>query len=106
MLVALYALTMFVSASLLFVVQPMVAKLLLPSLGGSSGVWTTCMLFFQATLLAGYLYAHLGARKLSPRNQALFHLPIMLAAAISLPIALPQIAIDTSAQPTDRKSTV
>ncbi len=99
MLVALYAITMFVSASLLFVVQPMVAKLLLPSLGGSSAVWTTCMLFFQAMLLLGYGYAHLGARWLSPRHQALLHLPVLLVAGVTLPIALPELGIDASADP-------
>lgn len=100
MLVALYALTMFASASLLFVVQPMVAKLLLPSLGGSSAVWTTCMLFFQAMLLGGYLYAHVGARFLSPRRQAIVHIPLMLIAAVTLPIALPELTLDASEQPT------
>ena len=99
MLVALYALTMFASAALLFVVQPMVAKLLLPSLGGSSGVWTTCMLFFQAALLGGYAYAHLGARLLSPRRQAMLHIPLMAAAFVVLPIALPDLGIDASQSP-------
>jgi SAM-dependent methyltransferase len=90
---------MFVSAALLFVVQPMVAKLLLPHLGGSSAVWTTCMLFFQAALLAGYGYAHLGARFLSPRKQAAAHVPLMLIAFVSLPIALPEIGLDASQTP-------
>lgn len=99
-MVILYALTMFVSASLLFVVQPMVAKLLLPHLGGSSGVWTTCMLFFQALLLVGYAYAHAGARLLSPFRQAVVHIPVMLLALISLPIALPELGFDASQQPT------
>ena len=100
MLVALYALTMFASAALLFVVQPMVAKLLLPSLGGSPGVWTTCMLFFQAVLLAGYAYAHLGARLLSPRRQAMLHLPLTVAAFVVLPISIPELGIDASQNPT------
>lgn len=99
MLLALYAITMFGSAALLFVVQPMVAKLLLPHLGGSSAVWTTCMLFFQAALLAGYGYAHLGARFLSPRRQAMVHLPLMLLAFVSLPIALPELGLDASQTP-------
>lgn len=99
MLVAVYAIAMFVSASLLFVVQPMVAKLLLPSLGGSSAVWTTCMLFFQAMLLLGYAYAHLGARWMSPRTQVLVHFPLTIAAGYVLPIALPQLGIDASATP-------
>ena len=95
----LFAVTMFASAALLFVVQPMVAKLLLPHLGGSSAVWTTCMLFFQAVLLAGYGYAHLGARWLSPRRQALVHVPLMVAAFALLPIGLPTLGIDSSQAP-------
>src|SRR5437773_1740498 len=65
----LFSATLFLSAFLLFVIQPMVAKMLLPVLGGSPAVWTTCMLFFQAALLAGYLYAHLGGR-LALKSQA------------------------------------
>ena len=99
MLLALYAITMFVSAALLFVVQPMVAKLLLPHLGGSSAVWTTCMLFFQAALLAGYGYAHLGARVLSPRKQAMVHIPLMFLAFVSLPIGIPALGLDASQTP-------
>ena len=64
----LFAATLFVSAFLLFLVQPMVGKLLLPLLGGTPAVWNTCLVFFQAALLAGYAYAHaatawLGARR-------------------------------------------
>ena len=64
----LFAFTLFVSATLLFLVQPMIAKMILPKLGGTPAVWNTCMVFFQAVLLAGYAYAHgltawLGARK-------------------------------------------
>lgn len=99
-MVAVFAFTMFVSAGLLFVVQPMVAKLLLPNLGGSSAVWTTCMLFFQAVLLAGYGYAHLSARFLAPKWQASLHIPIMVLAAATLPIALPELGIDASQAPT------
>ena len=68
MLPVLYAVTLFVGAALLFLVQPLVGKLLLPLVGGSPGVWNTCMVFFQAILLAGYAYSHYtttwaGARK-------------------------------------------
>ncbi len=56
-MVLLYGVTLFSNAALLFSVQPLVAKSLLPLLGGSASVWTTCMLFFQFMLLAGYLYA-------------------------------------------------
>ena len=58
MLPALFALTLFVSAALLFVVQPMAGKVLLPLAGGTPAVWNTCLVFFQAALLLGYLYAH------------------------------------------------
>ncbi len=57
-LLLLFALTLFVSATLLFLVQPMIGKMLLPMLGGTPAVWNTCMVFFQALLLAGYAYAH------------------------------------------------
>lgn len=99
-MVILYAVTMFTSATLLFIVQPMVAKLLLPGLGGSAAVWTTCMLFFQVMLLVGYGYSHLGARLLSPRQQAMVHVPLMLLAAVVLPFSVPDVGIDPSVQPT------
>jgi hypothetical protein len=65
----LYSLTIFLSAFLLFEVQPVIAKIILPWFGGSSAVWSTCMLFFQIILLLGYLYAH-ALHKLAPRRQA------------------------------------
>ena len=61
-LTLLFAVTLFVSAALLFSVQPMVAKMLLPLLGGTPAVWNTCMVFFQAALLAGYAYALIASR--------------------------------------------
>ncbi|MBL8963770.1 MAG: hypothetical protein KF787_06810 [Phycisphaeraceae bacterium] len=84
-----FAAAIFVSAALLFLVQPLSAKLVLPLLGGTPAVWTTCMLFFQTLLLAGYLYGHLLDRWLSPRRQVLVHVLVMLAAAASLPLGLP-----------------
>src|SRR5690349_9989336 len=87
MLGVLYALTMFVGAALLFVVQPMVARMLLPKLGGSPSVWTTCVVFYQAALLAGYVYAHLTAR-LAVRRQATIHLAVLVVAFAALPIAI------------------
>ncbi len=69
----LYLLTTLLSAALLFTVEPMVAKMLLPLLGGSPAVWNTCMMFYQAVLLAGYAYAHLLTRRLAPRTQAVAH---------------------------------
>jgi uncharacterized protein YqhQ len=71
---SLYALTIFLSAFLLFVVEPMVAKQLLPTLGGSSAVWTTCLVFFSVVLLLGYLYAHWISATFSPIRQAVIPL--------------------------------
>src|SRR5438132_2406332 len=87
-MLGLYALTLFVSATLLFLVQPMVGKMILPYLGGTPAVWNTCMVFFQALLLAGYSYAHLTTSWLGVRRQALLHLAILLVPAIALPIAI------------------
>ena len=81
-----YALAVFTGAFLLFAVQPLIGKYILPWFGGSPEVWTTCMLFFQTLLLAGYAYAHASFRLLRPRAQALLHGGLLLAAAASLPI--------------------
>ena len=78
----------FVSASLLFMVQPMVAKMMLPLLGGAPAVWTTCMVFFQAALLGGYLYAHILGSRLTLRTQTIVHAVMLLVAAAFLPIGL------------------
>jgi hypothetical protein len=83
-----FAVTLFTSAALLFWVQPMVAKMLLPLLGGSPAVWNTCMVFFQATLLAGYAYAHLLTTRVGARSQRLIHLALMLVALAALPVGL------------------
>ena len=88
MLPVLYAVTLFVGAALLFLVQPLVGKLLLPLVGGSPGVWNTCMVFFQAVLLAGYLYAHRSTRALGVRRQALFHLILLAGVVIAFKLAL------------------
>jgi hypothetical protein len=69
----LFAITLFVSATLLFLVQPMIAKMILPSLGGTPAVWNTCMAFFQAALLAGYTYAHVSTTWLNTRRQVWLH---------------------------------
>jgi hypothetical protein len=81
-----FAITLFVSASLLFLVQPMIGKMILPLLGGTPSVWNTCMVFFQATLLAGYSYAHFIRTHLSIRRQVVVHslvllLPVLVSAA-------------------------
>ena len=82
----LYALTIFLSAFLLFQVQPMIAKMILPWFGGSAAVWSASMLFFQLLLLAGYAYAHLSIRFLKPRLQMLLHVALLLASCALLPI--------------------
>ena len=83
---ALYPLTVFLSAFLLFLVQPVIAKQILPWFGGSAGVWTTCLFFFQLLLLAGYAYAHWSIRALRPRLQVVLHIALLLASLASLPI--------------------
>lgn len=85
---ALFALAIFTSASLVFVVQPMVAKLVLPMLGGSPSVWNTSMVFFQAALLVGYGYAHLLQRVSSLKMQVGAHLGLLLLAALFLPLSV------------------
>ena len=87
---AAFAVAVFTSASLVFVVQPMTTKLVLPLLGGSPSVWNTAMVFFQAALLAGYLYAHLLQRIPSIRLQATVHLILLAAAALFLPLSITQ----------------
>lgn len=81
-----YALTIFLGAFLLFQVQPLIGKYILPWFGGGPGVWTTCMLFFQVLLLGGYAYAHLLSQKFKPRTQAIVHLVLLAAAVALLPI--------------------
>jgi hypothetical protein len=78
------------SAFLLFLVQPLIAKQILPWFGGSSAVWTTCMLFFQAALLLGYAYADVTPRALGPRNQPRVHIVVALLCLIVLPILAPE----------------
>ncbi len=82
----LFAVTIFTSAFLLFLVQPVVAKQVLPWFGGSAAVWATCLVFFQTTLLLGYAYADLVIRRLSPRGQLRVHVALLLVSLVSLPI--------------------
>ena len=82
----LYATTIFVSSALLFLVQPIMAKALLPRFGGSAGVWTACMLFFQVVLLAGYAYAHGITRYLGNRAQSVVHVALLVASLAMLPL--------------------
>ena len=81
-----YAFTIFLSAFLLFQVQPLVGKKILPWFGGTPAVWTTCMLFFQIVLLAGYAYAHFVVKRLSPRGQMILHFGLLAATLVFLPI--------------------
>ncbi|HLE65804.1 MAG TPA: hypothetical protein VI730_01525, partial [Burkholderiales bacterium] len=83
----LYAATIFLSSFLLFLVQPLIARLILPWFGGTAAVWTTCMLFFQTMLLAGYAYAHAAEARLAPRARAAVHTVLLAAALALLPIA-------------------
>jgi hypothetical protein len=85
---ALYAVTLFGSALLLFSIQPMFAKMVLPKLGGAPAVWSVAMVFFQTALLAGYGYAHIVKRLFSPQRAALFHLLLIGATVTTLPIAI------------------
>lgn len=80
-----FALTIFTGAFLLFQVQPLIGKYILPWFGGSPGVWTTCMLFFQLLLLGGYGYAHALGR-FKPRTQVIVHLVLLVAALATLPV--------------------
>ena len=83
---ALYALTIFVGAFLLFQVQPLIAKYTLPWFGGGPAVWTTAMLFFQVVLLGGYAYAHVSIRWFTPKVQGAVHLALLAVALTQLPI--------------------
>ncbi len=81
-----FGLAIFTGAFLLFLVQPLIAKFILPWFGGTPAVWTTCMLFFQVLLLGGYAYAHLSIRRFAPRRQVLVHLGLLVVALALLPI--------------------
>jgi len=82
-----HAAALFLSAFLLFQVQPLAGKELLPWFGGSAALWSACLLFFQAVLFLGYLYAHLLSTRLSPRRQGIVHLALLAVALAFLPIA-------------------
>lgn len=82
----LFAVTIFASAFLLFLVQPIIAKQILPWFGGSASVWATCLVFFQTTLLLGYAYADFTVRRLGPRAQVRLHVALLIASLVMLPI--------------------
>ena len=83
----IFSTTIFVNALLLFWVQPLVGKMILPLAGGAPAVWNTCLFFFQGTLLAGYVYAHVGSGALGSRRHGALHLILVLAAIGLLPMA-------------------
>lgn len=85
----LFLTAIFGSAALLFLVQPLIARVILPWLGGAPAVWNTAMVFFQGTLLLGYLYAHALTRLAGPRQQVLIHAAVLALAGLTLPIGLP-----------------
>src|ERR1041385_1600275 len=87
-LVLLFGATMFLSALLLFWVQLIIAKMLLPRLGGTPAVWTTCMLFFQVLLLAGYSYVLFTTAWIAPRKQAVLHVVVVVLSTLYLPLTL------------------
>lgn len=95
--VVFYALTLFMSASLMFILQPMFGKRLLPALGGAASVWNTCMVFYQTLLFIGYLYAHYLTRHLNPKQQICVHGALLLLSLLFIPIGIAQ----TEAPPTD-----
>jgi SAM-dependent methyltransferase len=95
---ALFVLTIFTGSFLLFLVQPMVARMALPRLGGAPAVWNSAMLVYQALLLAGYAYAHRLSRE-APKRQAGVHLAVLIAAALWLPISLASFAIPVDGSP-------
>src|ERR1051326_3899025 len=85
---ALFSTTLFLSAALLFWVQPMIAKMLLPLLGGAPSVWNTCLVFFQAMLLGGYAYAHLISTRLNTPRQMAAHFCLLALTALALPFGV------------------
>ncbi len=100
-LIILFAGTLFISASLMFVLQPLFGKLLLPLLGGSPAVWNTCMVFYQSLLFLGYLYAHFLSTRANQRRQIMIHAAIIMISLLALPVALPEnITPPTDSNPT------
>src|SRR5207244_5397200 len=86
LLLAAFSAAIFISAALLFVVEPMFTKMVLPRLGGAAAVWSVAMVFFQTALLAGYAYAHLLTRFAPGRTSVIIHLVLMVVACFALPL--------------------
>src|SRR6187455_681149 len=87
----LYAATIFLSAFLLFLVQPVIAKQILPWFGGAASVWATCLVFFQTMLLFGYAYADWTTRSLKPKTATMLHMGLLALSLALLPI-LPDVS--------------
>src|SRR5687768_18143222 len=102
----LFSVTLFTSAGLLFWIQPLIAKTLLPLWGGTPAVWNTCLLFFQSMLLIGYVYALASSRWLSLRAQAAVHVLLILSIAIYVFRSPVHARVLTNLQHGDRKSVV
>ncbi|MDO8844916.1 spermidine synthase [Methylicorpusculum sp.] len=100
-LIALFAITLFSSATLMFIMQPMYGKLLLPLLGGTPAVWNTCMVFYQTILFLGYLYAHFISVRFKALWQVQIHAVVILLSLAALPLGLP----DNALPPTDSNPT-
>ncbi len=96
----LFSGTLFVSAALMFIVQPMFGKTLLPLLGGSPAVWNTCMVFYQTVLFLGYLYAHGISTRLAQNRQLQIHAGVIVISFLALPLALPELSPPTETNPT------
>src|SRR5216684_1753723 len=94
-----FGLAIFLSSALLFLVEPMIARMLLPMLGGTPAVWNTCVVFFQTTLFAGYLYTYATTRWLRPRMQAAVHVALWLVSIATFLIALSVDAMPTIGSP-------
>src|SRR5258705_9049156 len=88
LLLATFTAAIFVSAALLFMVQPMFTKMVLPRLGGAPSVWSVAIVFFQAALLAGYAYAHWLTRYAPGRRSVIIHLAVMTVAIVALPLSI------------------
>ncbi len=101
-IILLFAITLFISASLMFIVQPMFGKSLLPLLGGSPAVWNTCMVFYQTILFLGYLYAHYITTYIKQHRQIQIHAAVIIISFLALPLAIPGNTIP----PTDSNPTL
>lgn len=99
MLLLIFTVAIFLSSALLFVIQPIFAKMVLPLLGGAPAIWITSILFFQAVLLAGYAYAHWAPERLGVRRHAIVHLGLLSLAAFTLPVGIPAGWIPDESRP-------